>query len=213
MRYLGTAIATAALGVTACGSVTDPSVSRPSTTRPAAPASPPVQSPPTPPRVFTPGPPAWSLQLTAFSVGLFRRTPGAVLQYGPERLELSETGGKSSAVLVEIHVDVPQGTRDADCTSAEMTRGETIGAGQSRDLAVTMGYCMPYATTDSEATEVSFTATFADDAGRIGQVRGIANVAGCTLGGGVGLISCRIVQPAPSRSEVVAKAELYPPAR
>ena len=40
-------------------------------------------------------------------------------------------------------------------------------------------------------TEVSFTATFADEGGKVGQVRGSANVTGCTLGGKPGLISCK----------------------
>lgn len=54
-----------------------------------------------------------------------------------------------------------------------------------------MGYCMPYATTHAEVSLVTFAATFADDEGRVGLVQGGVSVAGCTLGGKEGSISCK----------------------
>ena len=182
MHYRTAVITAAMLAFSGCGSVTEPSTRLPATRLPA--------TPPPPPLVTT-GSAAWTLELTSFKVKLFRREPGAPLQYEPETLALKEIGGRSSAILLSLYVDVPGGRRDGDCTDAQMVAGEIIGAGATRDLAVTMGYCMTYAVTSHEVTEVSFTATFADDAGKVGQVRGSANVTGCTLGGKPGLISCK----------------------
>ena len=182
MRCRTAVITAATLAFSGCGSVTEPPTRLPVSTPPAVPATPPA-----PPFVTT-GSAAWTLELTSFKVKLFRREPGAPLQYEPETLALKEIGGRSSAILLSLYVDVPGGQRDGDCPGAP---GEIIGAGATRDLAVTMGYCIPYAVTNAEVTEVSFTATFADDAGKVGQVRGSANVTGCTLGGKPGLISCK----------------------
>ena len=191
MRYRTAVITAASLALSGCGSFTEPSTRLPVSKPPATPATPPA-----PPFVTT-GSVAWRLELTSFKLQLFRREPGAPLQYVPETLALKEIGGRSSALLRYIYVDVPGvvhlpgGNNVSDCTDAQMVAGEIIGAGATRDLAVTMGYCMPYAVTYAEVTEVSFTATFADDAGKVGQVRGSANVTGCTLGGKPGLISCK----------------------
>ena len=190
MRYFIAAVSALAL---ACTSATDP-VS-PVSKAPKVPEVPEV--PVTPPAV-TPVPPftvtgsaAWTLALTRFSVQLFRGVGSNVLQYVPEHLELTETGGKSSASLIWIDVDVPGGQRDGDCTDEQKARGEIIGAGGTRDFAVTMGYCVPYATSHAEVSQVSFTATFADDHGKTAQVQGAVSVAGCTLGGKEGLVSCK----------------------
>ena len=191
MRYRTAIITAATLAFSGCGSVTEPSTRLPVSTPPAIPATPPA-----PPFVTT-GSAAWTLELLSFKVKLFRREPGAPLQYEPETLALKEIGGQSSATLRYIYVDVPGvvrvpgGNNVSDCTDAQMVVGEIIGARATRDLAVTMGYCMPYAVTNAEVTEVSFTAIFADDGGKVGQVRGSANVTGCTLGGKPGLISCK----------------------
>ena len=187
MRYHTALIAATTLASTGCGSATEPST--------RSPVPPPTVAPRPP--IVTTGSAAWTLELLSFKVKLFRREPGAPLQYVPETLALKEIGGRSSALLRYIYVDVPGvvhlpgGNNVSDCTDAQMVAGEIIGAGATRDLAVTMGYCMPYAVTYAEVTEVSFTATFADDGGKVGQVRGSANVTGCTLGGKPGLISCK----------------------
>lgn len=192
MRFRTAVITAATLACSGCGSVTEPSTRLPVSTPPAIPATPPATpaTPPAPPFVTT-GSAAWTLELTSFKVRLFRREPGGPLQYEPETLALKEIGGRSSAILLSLDVDVAGGNRDRVCTDAQMVAGEIIRAGATRDLVVTMGYCMPYAVTTAEVTEVSFTATFADDGGKVGQVRGTANVTGCTLGGRPGLISCK----------------------
>lgn len=131
------------------------------------------------------------MALTRFSVHLFRRAGSPFLQYAPEHLELAETGGKSSATLLSIDVDVPGGARDGDCTNEQKVQGQTIGALATLDIGVTMGYCIPYATTHTEVSQVTFTAKFADVQGKVGQIQGTLSVAGCTLGGKEGLVSCR----------------------
>ena len=187
MRYFIAAVSALCL---ACSTATDPV--RPIPSIPDAPAKPPTPPVvlPVPPYAVT-GSAAWTLALTRFSVQLFRRAGSNVLQYEPDHLEFTETGGKSSATLLSIDIDVPGGQPDNTCTSEQKVQGETIGAGATRDLAVTMGYCMPYATTHDEVSLVTFTATFADDQGRVGLVQGGVSVAGCSLGGKEGLVSCK----------------------
>ncbi len=184
MRYFIAAVSVLSL---ACTAAIDPVGPVPKV--PGTPATPPMVQP-VPPFTVT-GSAAWTLALRRFSVRLFRRAGSPVLQYEPEHLELTETGGRSGATLLSIDVDVPGGERAGDCTSEQKVRGETIGPLATRDLAVTMGYCMPYAVAQAEVSQVTFTATFADDQGKVGQVQGAVSVAGCTLGGNEGLVSCK----------------------
>ena len=136
--------------------------------------------------------PAFALSVSRFTVQLFGREGQDVYQYEPVELVLSETGGKSGAALLRISVTASpsSGEPEQDCTSADTGRGVVIGAGETIDLKKVMGYCMPYFVTRSLVSQVAFTATFADDAGRSGVVQQSVNVAGCTLNGGRGLVTC-----------------------
>jgi hypothetical protein len=191
MRSLmGYLTVTVTIGLSGCsdnkGSIPSPvapSLAAPVASAPAAAAPIPLPVPA--------GPPAFALTVSTFQVQLFRYPGSNYFQYIPEMLELSETSGQSSATLRTLDVDAPGGVRDRDCPDDVMVRGQVIAPGSSKDVVATMGYCVPYADTPSEVSEVSFIATFADDQGRSAQVHGTSNVAGCTLGGNVGLISCK----------------------
>ena len=176
----------------ACASATEPSRPLPAAPIPKAPeepAKPPVVNPA--PTFTVTGSAAWTLELNHFSVLLFRRAGSSVFQYVPEHLELSETGGKSSATLLSMDVAVAGGIWDGDCTSEQTVRGQTINPGGTRDFVATMGYCIPYATSHAEISQVTLTATFADNQGKVGQVQSVVSVAGCTLGGKEGPVSCK----------------------
>jgi hypothetical protein len=161
----------------------------------SASASSPVAFAPIPsPTVTIPvpaGPPAFALTLASFKVQLFRRDRRSPLQYVPVKLQVIETSGKSGAALRTLDVDAVGGVRDRDCTPEQMVRGAVLAPAASRDFAVTLGYCVPYAVTGVEVSEVTFLATFADDDGRLGELRGSANVTDCTLGGIPGAIDCK----------------------
>lgn len=135
-------------------------------------------------------PPAFSLVVSNFRVKLARRAGEAYLQYVPSVLELTETSAKSGATLVALDVYAPGGGGANDCTPDDTFRGQVIEAGGKRDLAVTMGYCIPYITSKSELSQVSFTATFRDDQGRTGQIQRAVSVTNCTLAGKDGIVSC-----------------------
>ncbi len=134
--------------------------------------------------------PAFSLAVSNFSVKLFRRVGSPYFQYEPSVLELTETSAKSSATLLALDVDAPGGSRDRDCTPDQTVGGQVIEAGGKRNFVVTMGYCLPYTISTSEVTQVSFTATFKDDQGRVGQIQRAISVTNCTLAGKDGIVSC-----------------------
>lgn len=186
MRYAILATAFAAFTLVACdGAPTDPSVPSPQPTPPVVPAAPvPPSPPPTPIAPPTPGSPAFSLTISDFRISLYRRGDGSPwFQYEPLTLTLQETSGKSSATLQTIVVEAVGGSPSGVCTDGEIAGSQTIEPGKSRDLAKTMGYCMPYAIATSEISEVSFTAVFHDSEGRAGTVQRTVSVAGCTLAG------------------------------
>ena len=191
MRSLmGCLMVTVTIALSGCssGKVSPRSPVAPSVAAPVIPAAVPVTSTSAP---VPSGPPSFALTVSAFRVLLFRRSGSRIFQYEPEKLELVETSGKSSATLLTLDVDAQGGGGDRDCLNVEMVRGQIIAPGKTRDLATTMGYCMPYADTTVEVSEVSFTATFADDQGRVGEVRGSVDVTGCTLANSDGLVICK----------------------
>lgn len=138
----------------------------------------------------SPNSPAFSLVVSNFRVSLFRRVGSPYFQYAPSVLELTETSGNSAATLIAIDVDAPGGSRDGDCTPAQTVGGQVVRAGGKRDLVASMGYCIPYAVSASEVSQVSFTTTFMDDQGRMGQIQRAVSVTNCTLAGKEGGVSC-----------------------
>ncbi len=190
MRFVGLSLAlTATFGLVGCsddavprspiGPNLVPNLVRESSTIPVVP-DPPIVS----------GPVRFALQVSEFKVHLFRPDSFSRFQYGPTVLRLRETSGKSSATLKSIHVDALNAERGRDCGQDDTVRGETIAAGDTRDFEATLGYCMPYAVTGSEVSEVTFTARFEDEGGNVAEVRGSTSVAGCALSGKPGLVPC-----------------------
>ncbi len=135
-------------------------------------------------------PPAFALSIASFKVQLYGSS-SSDFEYWPVSLQIVETSGASSATLKGLAIDVAGGYRDGYCSQADVVKGQVIPAGGSRDLVANLGYCVPYADSKSEVSTVTFTAVFADDQGRTAKVEGSANVAGCTLAGRAGQVSCQ----------------------
>ena len=122
----------------------------------------------------------------AFEIVLFRRANGGYFQYEPD-IELVETTGQHAATILSISVETDNGgTTERDC-QPETIR---IPAGGRWNLHA-LGYCAPYAITRAEATQVTFSAFFVDDNGGSGTIQITKSVAGCTLGGRFGSVSCK----------------------
>lgn len=164
---------------------------------PVAPPSPPATNPSPAPAALPPippvvlgGPAASALVVSSFTAHLFQRTAGAVFQYSPATLELSETTGRTGVTVHSIDVISPRGQVERDCATS-IGGSLRIGPGQTSDLVRPVSYCMKYSVTNSEETQLTVRVGFVDDDGREGGIERIISVAGCTLGGRTGLIACQ----------------------
>src|SRR5687768_2558352 len=155
----------------------------------ANPQAAPTALPPIPPVVLG-GPAASALAISSFTAHLFQRTAGAVFQYSPATLALSETTGQSGVTVHSIDVISPRGQIERDCPTS-IGGSIRIGPGQTQDLVRPVSYCMAYSVANSEETELTVRVGFVDDEGREGGVERVISVAGCTLGGRTGLIVCQ----------------------
>jgi hypothetical protein len=184
MRILQRA-AVAFIAVTAMACASEPiPTAPPSAVVTAAPPPPPANPLPVPG-----GPAASSLAFSTVTVLLFQRTTGAVFQYEPEILGVSETTGGSGVNVQRIDVITPGGTIESDCVG--LGGPLRIEPGQTSDLAARLSYCIPYAVTRSEETQVTVHVAFVDDNGRDGAIQRTLDVSACTLGGKPGLTVCK----------------------
>jgi hypothetical protein len=100
-------------------------------------------------------------------------------KYSPSVLVLTETSGKNAATVDAIDLSTPNGTSDRDCVGIGGP-GIRIPAGQSRDLARDLGYCMPYLLGTVGLPSVTLRIAFLDDDGGMGELVRTIDLASCT---------------------------------
>ena len=132
-----------------------------------------IPPPPVQPVIPVPGRPATLLVISSLSFGG---------QYSPSVLLLTETSGKNAATVDTIDLSTPVGTSERDCPG--IGRVIRIAAGQSRDLAKDLGYCMPYLLNTVGLPSVTLKITFYDDDGGTGELIRTIDLASCTLRSG-----------------------------
>lgn len=161
--------------------------------QPTAPAPAPLApspSSPSPDPGPGPAPSASSLAVSQLTISLFQRNGASYVQYFPVVLVLTETSGQGGATVKGIEVSTGVGTNEYDCTGG-IGGDIRINSGETRDLAPGLSYCMPYAVTPAESSQVALQITYVDDQGRSGRLETTADVRGCTLGGRPGQVICR----------------------